>query len=155
MVLCGLGVAAFLLYSGGGGWFPELGEWPGARRELEEAERRSAELTEQAQGGVARLWAKERVAEEVIAGRLTLRQAAARYRHLARAHPGFFWKQYREAYPGPTDWERHCQEVLALVRHRLRDRPDQARAVLDRLGAEWPAALDERDLVPARVVRCE
>ena len=60
--------------------------------------------------------AKHGVVRDLLAGRLTLPEAAARFRDLDREQPGFNWVAFRRTYPCDTDDERHCREVLAWVR---------------------------------------
>ena len=60
--------------------------------------------------------AKHGVVRDLLAERLTLPEAAARFRDLDREQPGFNWVAFRRTYPCDTDDERHCREVLAWVR---------------------------------------
>jgi hypothetical protein len=84
--------------------------------------------------------AKERLAEQVAEGRLALTDAAARFRDLDRQPPPFHWDHFRHAYPGRSDEERHCREVIRFVRV-TQDRPDSG-AVAARLEAELRDLLD-------------
>jgi hypothetical protein len=82
---------------------------------------RGAEMEQETRGVIDRATRKRIVVEALIAGRLTLVQAAGRFRALNRATPPFFWQQFREAYPGGSDEERHCREVIAWVEIELED----------------------------------
>jgi hypothetical protein len=62
-----------------------------------------------------RLRRKERVAREVLAGRLTLLEAAALFRALDHGPPEFHWDYFRTRWPGDTDEERHAHEVIDCV----------------------------------------
>jgi len=67
----------------------------------------------------------------VIDGRLTLAKAAARFRAINASRPHH--KPVRlDHYPGQTDEERVCRQVISYVESKLADRPD-ASAILARL----------------------
>jgi hypothetical protein len=80
--------------------------------------------------------AKQRLAVEVIEGRLSLVEAATRFRDLDEQPPPFHWQAFRDAFPGASDDERHCRQVLNYVWGELQDRPDADPALLGRLEAE-------------------
>ena len=63
--------------------------------------------------------AKQEVARELASGRLTLLEAAARARDIDRAAPDFPWAGFRLADPAGPDDERHCREVIGLIRATL------------------------------------
>lgn len=84
---------------------------------------------------VARIEEKTRLAEEVAAGRMTLREAASRCAALNRDNPSLRPDIWRTAYPGATEEERHCREVLAYVRSVVQDDPAGV-SVVARLEAE-------------------
>jgi hypothetical protein len=77
------------------------------------------EVEQETRGVIDRATRKRIVVEALIAGRLTLVQAAGRFRALNRAGPPFSWRWFREAYPGGSDEERHCREVIARVEIEL------------------------------------
>jgi hypothetical protein len=60
--------------------------------------------------------AKEAVARDLACDRLTLLEAAGRARDIDRACPMFPWKAFRSTYPGASDDERHCREVIGVIR---------------------------------------
>src|SRR5262245_25732194 len=69
-------------------------DWGGVRlslRQTREGQRRSEQLDDRRADVLRRLVLKEATEKEVIAGRLTLREAAARFRALARESPDFVW----------------------------------------------------------------
>src|SRR5205823_2885629 len=74
--------------------------------------KRSAELDQVAKGLMRRLDRKERVTRALLAGRLTLLEAAAYFSALNQAAPEFHWGYFRETTPGDTDEERHCHKVI-------------------------------------------
>src|SRR5262245_11436141 len=86
-----------------------------------------------------RVGAKRQAAEDVLAGRLTLAEAAARFRAI-RAEVR---QRYREAVgplpPDACDEEVFCREVIDYARDVLRDRPDEAKEALARLEQELRA----------------
>jgi hypothetical protein len=76
-------------------------------------------LMEQCNALARRRQRKEQVAQALLAERLTLLEAAALFRMLDQAPPGLYFRQFREAWPGDTDEERHCHEVIDFVHARL------------------------------------
>ena len=88
---------------------------------------------------------KERLAGEVIEGRLSLAEAAARYRDLDAQPPPPNWEEFRRVYPGASDDERHCRQVIANVRLELPFHPDADPALLGRLEAELDDLLGRGD----------
>jgi hypothetical protein len=71
-----------------------------------------------------RVQAKHRLVADVIAGRLSLLPAAARFRDLNEQPPVYDRERFRALYPGADDGERHCREVLAWVADALEDDPE-------------------------------
>jgi hypothetical protein len=86
------------------------------------------------------------LAGEVIEGRLTLLRAAARFRDLNARPPMFNWRAFRKIYPGDSDDERHCRQVIHFVRQGAQLRPGADPAVADRLEAELGDLLERGDL---------
>ena len=85
-----------------------------------------------------RMAAKHRVVAELLAKRLTLRQAAARFQELDAAIPPKHRAHWRASCPGATDEERYCWTVLRFVGPQVQNRPSLARAVRQRLEVELP-----------------
>jgi hypothetical protein len=77
--------------------------------------------------------ARRRIARDLAAGRLTLLEAAEHFRDLNLTHPDFHWGQFRHQFPGSSDDERHCRQVLKFV--ALEGEPGRA-AARERLEAE-------------------
>lgn len=77
---------------------------------------------------------KRQLTRELLAGRLTLLETAARYRALDRAHAGFVWNAFRRELPGRSDDERHCRMVIAVAEGEVSRK--EAPAVVARLTAE-------------------
>jgi hypothetical protein len=109
---------------------------------------RGRRLDEQLRAVCRRIEGKNRLAQEVAAGRLGLVEAAARYRDLDRDGP-FDKEVFRSAYPGGSDDERYCREVIVFVREVLREPPCgdvSDPAVVGRLEAELHDRLERGDL---------
>ena len=78
----------------------------------------------------------QEVTEEVVAGRLSLLDAAGRMRDFQSASPYFNWERFRESHPAGSDDERFCRMVIDLAYPLgLKDEP-QREAVARRLEAE-------------------
>jgi hypothetical protein len=102
-------------------------------------------LDEEVRAARRRIAAKDEVAREAAEGRLTLREAAARFRDLDADAP----EAYRRGWccvPGAaSDEERYCRQVLGHAAVAARGRPGQA-AALRRLEAQLDRA--RADLSP-------
>jgi hypothetical protein len=84
-----------------------------------EGERLGKELERETRTVIAHVKEKYRVIEELLLGRLTLLEAAALFRALDQSLRSFNWEQFRLGYPGDSDEERHCREVIRWVRIEL------------------------------------
>jgi hypothetical protein len=93
-----------------------------------------------------RVGAKVRLAREVIDGRLTLLEAAARFRDLNREPPLFAWVAFRAANPGASDDELLCREVISYVHLEQRGQPGTDAGLVARLEAELNERLERGDL---------
>jgi hypothetical protein len=78
--------------------------------------------------------ARGQVAREVIAGRLTLLEAAARFQAISLSRPSHLPVSHA-AYSGDSDEERLCRQVIAYVDFELQGRPDRS-AVVAKLNSE-------------------
>jgi hypothetical protein len=90
---------------------------------------------------IERIGAKLLLIEEVAAGRMGLLEAAARFQALNLAAEGKDWDHYRQLYPGASDDERHCREVLRWAERLEFSDPCLWLAVSTRLEGELRAAL--------------
>src|SRR5262245_61415189 len=88
--------------------FSELSRW---NQQLEACCRQAADLESQREATLRRIELKTDVAEDLIAGRLTLRQAATRFKELNADLPQFP-SQSRLQYPDGSDDERHCRNLI-------------------------------------------
>jgi hypothetical protein len=78
--------------------------------------------------------ARRRIALDLAAGRLTLLEAAEHFRDLNEAYPGFSWIPFRRHFPGSSDDERHCRQVIKFV--ALEGGPGRAATARERLEAQ-------------------
>jgi WD40 repeat protein len=139
----GLGKLAYKLVSvRGADWWAG----PGTGDGLDPEAWRGRQNDEQFRALLRRLKAKNRLAREVIDGRLTLLEAAARFRNLDLKPPPFAWDALRSIYPGASDDELHCREVIFFVRAEQRDRPGTDAGIVARLEAELNERLGRGDL---------
>jgi len=103
-----------------------------APRVSEDRRALDARLTE----AVARSQRMDEVAGEVVAGRLSLLDGAARFRDFCRSAPDFAWDQFRVGHPAASDDERFCRLLIDRAGGLLWEDPDRAEAVTVRLEAE-------------------
>jgi hypothetical protein len=112
-----------------------------ARQAADDESQRAAKL--RAREGLAeeRLRQRTRIVEEVIAGRLSLAQAAARFLRLNKATPECM-SALRGLSPGVADEQIACEQVIYAVGIVLEDRREPSAAVLDRLRGALRELLD-------------
>jgi hypothetical protein len=118
---------------------------PGAVDELGQEANRDEQLDEALQATQRRTVAKAELAQEAAAGRLTLFEAAARFRDLDAGVTEDYRCGWRHLAEGASDEERYCRQVIGYARLALRDRSDGP-ALLDRLRAQLDEALARGDL---------
>jgi hypothetical protein len=123
----------------------DLWNVPAALGAMGKAAELDGRLDEELQAVQLRRALKDEAAEDVVAGRLTLVEAAAQFRRLdADASEG-----YRRAWVvmarGVPDEERYCRQVLDYAEVELRDRTDGP-AVLAGLNRQLEEALAGGDL---------
>ncbi len=113
----------------------------GAAREATEPDtvRRQSELEQRWEEVTARTEARQRLVREVIAGRLALAEAAARFQELDLASGNFNWDRFRAAMPGASDEEKQRRAVIEHVKSALVGDPERERAVTARLEQELRA----------------
>jgi hypothetical protein len=80
-----------------------------------DAEQARLEFEQRAPALHRRMQRKQRVVQAVLAGRVTLLEAAAYFRALDREGPSYNWDYFRARWPGDSDDERHCHQVLDFV----------------------------------------
>jgi hypothetical protein len=122
------------------GWIDQLAEalWelPRAVSELEEEWGRQPVLEARCQAALQRGNRKIQVVEEVIAGRLSLVEAAARFRDLWREEPPVSVEGFRRYYAGASDEERYCRAVIGCSGTMTTGQPEKDQEVTRRLEAE-------------------
>jgi hypothetical protein len=117
-----------------------FGDLPAALDTLARGEEVGARAEESLRDSDRRRAAKDRAAEDALAGRLPLLQAAATWRGLdAGRSPGQLdaWRLRAE---GDTDEERYCRQLLARARALAEGRPG-AEASVAALGRQLDGAL--------------
>ncbi len=99
-------------------WAAALGldvtELPRLQEQIARDTQRRAELEEENQGVLRRVDEKQAVSREVLAGRLTLVEAAARFRTVNTAYPESM-SYLRNLCSGGSDEERLCRQVIGWV----------------------------------------
>jgi hypothetical protein len=157
--LCALGLLALLLL-GASAWpagFRALGmdlrtfteDLPRIQRGSE----RSDELDAVRHDTLRRLQAKERLTLELIKGKVTLLEAARRFRELAPV-PADVWHEIVAREKGATEGERLCRWVIEYARGVATDQAIDPRPVVARLEAELAAQLARHgnDALPKETV---
>ena len=93
------------------GWnVPELSS------QIDKLRTHNEELDQQSRFALNRMFAKQEIVDQVYNGRLTLREAATRFRNLNAANPKFL-DQSRLCYPGCSDDECQYWNVIACARN--------------------------------------
>lgn len=117
-------------------WGLELWHLPEQQSLLEQERHRERELADSLVQSDRRIANKERVAADLVAGRLTLAEAAARFRPVVEATPGAL-AALRNCYPGADEEECLRRNVICYAEAVLSGAPAVHReAVLRRLGQE-------------------
>jgi hypothetical protein len=147
-VLVTAAAAAFLVWGRspdeGGPGLPEL------IGTMQTGRARGEALTRRLQAMARCLEGKYAVAQQVLAGRLKLLEAAARFRDLQNAVPQYDWAMFRERYPGQSDEERHCQAVIGFVEQEAQARGTDP-GVVEELQVELRSRLQQGTLHLATV----
>jgi hypothetical protein len=85
--------------------------------------------------------ARKRIARQVLAGKLSLLQAAVRYQDLNESYDDFCWEDFRTRYPGATDDEHACRQVIEFVKIELSDHPQLSGLTVTKLEQELESLL--------------
>jgi hypothetical protein len=146
-----VGPAVLVLLVAGAGsasprWSARVGlnltEWLDLFQQLAVEYRREAILTDHASRTIYSLEAKSCVVRDLCAGRLTLMEAAARFRDLSGPGDDVYLKWSRRHEPGKTDEERWCRRVILFLPGPDAGRPSPA----DRFEAELAQQLAQGPL---------
>jgi hypothetical protein len=109
---------------------PEMGE------QVEQGRDKEARIDELLQLVRAREGGRERVDDDLLGGRIGLLEAAARYHDLNASGPED-GRELLPCFPGDSDEERCCRQVIQRIGARLRrESPGEAQRVTDALEAE-------------------
>jgi hypothetical protein len=120
-----------------GGWLAlERGSLAALLADLGTQYRREQHLDTTMQESLQRLAEQRQVAQEVLAGRLTLLQAAARFRTIRAEDSPHHRALALRHYPGASEEEWLCRLVIGFVAAELQGQPEQERACRQRLEAE-------------------
>jgi hypothetical protein len=111
---------------------------------LENSNREMAELEQRQKGIFHRMDAKQEVLRALRADELSLVEAAARFGEVNRREPETMG-YVRGMYPGHSDEERLCRQVLGWAQFNLGDESVKSRATVLRLEAEMEAYLMQHD----------
>jgi len=114
--LVALGIALVMRWPGDAGDLPSWGD-------RTEEEQLAMEMEQQRLEALRRTAERQAVLDAVVAGRMDLLQAAARFRHLNGALPEPGRDIIRAFFPGASDEERVCRQVIHWMRGRGAD-PD-------------------------------
>jgi hypothetical protein len=129
-------------------WLSDAGldfwELPGLYADLENSNREMDDLTQRQKALFHRLTTRQEVLRALRADSLSLIEAAARFGQVNREEPETM-SYVREMYPGNSDEERVCRQVLAWARADLSGDPGKGRATLLRLEAELEAYLRQHE----------
>ena len=116
------------------GWVAELAtdlpRLPSIRAYLYEELEFGTQLDGQMTILTARAEAKQRILKDLMNQRLTLVEAALRFREVDQALLGNDpLEQLRHAWPGRSVMERYCRQIIHVVGWELCEQPDKAAAV--------------------------
>jgi hypothetical protein len=115
-------------------------EWIRSQRALDSAVIRSEELEQRRCHSVERIRAKERIALDLIGGRLSLAESARRFSELPYP-PAAMWGRIQADYSGASKEESMCRHVIDWACCSLKDQPEWEGALRHRLEEELQAYL--------------
>jgi hypothetical protein len=129
-------------------WLSDAGldfwELPALYANLENSNREMDDLTQRQKALLHRLATRHEVLRALRADSLSLIEAAARFGEVNLEEPETM-SYVREMYPGNSDEERVCRQVLAWARADLGGDPGKGRATLLRLEAELETYLKQHE----------
>jgi hypothetical protein len=98
---------------------------------------KSSGLDEARREVLARCENRKEIIDDLLAQRLTLREAAARFGELNEQMPAGAQSAFRTHFAGETDAQRCYQQVISATAYRFLDKPDKAAGVRARLLREF------------------
>jgi hypothetical protein len=111
-------------------------------------QRRSQRLHDEMDAVDRIIQAKHALSQDVADGKLRLQEAARRFHELDAGHPGFNRDAFRRAYPGKSDEERYCREVIGFAAAAVGDEAGQGVALRGRLETELADYLRRAPIAP-------
>jgi hypothetical protein len=100
-------------------WLTEIGpalfNLSESRSHLKRENHNALRLDEKNQRALSYFAAKEQVIRDVVAGHLSLCEAAARFRDLHQSSPLCDMSSFRQFVPGDSDEDRYCRQVIRAV----------------------------------------
>jgi hypothetical protein len=128
------------------GWLVQLGSellrLSQSRADLREELELGRRLEEESAALVACAHIKQRILNELIYDRLTLIETATRFRELDRIRLNGQPNRFCSTWPGSSEIERYCQQIIQAAKCELYEQPCVAAAVLARLKAEFQVAAE-------------
>jgi hypothetical protein len=106
------------------------------RSQIKQESQNARRIEEQDQILVSAMNAKEQIVVDLVADRLTLLEAAARFRELREGLPTCEMEMFRQAYPGNSDDERYCHQVIRAVESLRGRQPNEVTRAVARLKKE-------------------
>lgn len=108
---------------------------------VEDEAAREARLDRELRVALARIDAKTKVIRQVLAGRMGLLEAAARFRDINAEPADCPCREDHLAPLGASRGENLCRQVISWARHQAQEEGSAARATVDRLEAELQVLL--------------
>jgi hypothetical protein len=110
-------------------------------RQLSNESQREAALEARINVAPGRIAYRQTIVEDLIAERITLAKAAAKFEELNATYSGD--AMVFASFPGASEEECRCRQVIIWVKSLLGDRPYQADSVVERLGDELQKHLSQ------------
>jgi hypothetical protein len=122
----------------------DLWNLPELYASLESSNQEMADLSRRQKSLLSRLNTRQEVLRALRAGGLSLVEAASRFGEVNHEEPETM-SYVREMYPGHSDEERVCRQVMAWARADMGGDPGTGHAALLRLEAELEAYLKQHE----------
>jgi hypothetical protein len=91
--------------------------------ELEESRKTDQELSRRSEHVLQRLALREQITEDVVSGRMSLREGIEQFRHLNQSYPDCT-RSVRQQFPGCTEEEATAMQLCAFIRTRIPGRSE-------------------------------
>jgi len=113
---------------------------------MREERERDRKLSAATEAVCRRVETKNHLTEAVLEGRLSLAEAARRFRDCDRCRQVFEIEVGRAVVPIASDQERYCRLVIGWIQRAVQERPDKGQEVLRRLEAELEELVRDKRL---------